>query len=33
VIKDAPLKTSTAAEFYLRDPAQVAEFLSMFLHS
>eukprot|EP00965_Chrysotila_dentata_P202791 6181321-Pleurochrysis_carterae.AAC.1 len=29
----APDRTSTAAEFWLRDPQQVAEFLSMFLHS
>lgn len=30
---EAPLRKDTAAEFWLRDPAQVAEFLSMFLHS
>ena len=29
--KTAPLRNETAAEFYLRDPVQVAEFLSLFL--
>ena len=31
VRKTAPLRNETAAEFYLRDPRQVAEFLSLFL--
>ena len=30
---EAPLRRETAAEFWLRDPAQVADFLSMFLHT
>jgi len=29
----APERNSTAAEFWLRDPKQVSEFLSMFLHN
>lgn len=33
VRSEAPLRSSTQAEWYLRDPAQVMEFLSMFLHS
>ena len=32
VRRTAPLRNETAAEFYLRDPLQVAEFLSLFLH-
>ena len=31
VRRTAPLRNETAAEFYLRDPVQVAEFLSLFL--
>ena len=32
VRQTAPLRNETAAEFYLRDTTQVAEFLSLFLH-
>ena len=31
VRKTAPLRNETAADFYLRDPRQVAEFLSLFV--
>ena len=31
VRRTAPLRNETGAEFYLRDPVQVAEFLSLFL--